>query len=62
MLYLQHDLYNVIFKTKNKLYIASGSTPHSPRNILGAHLRCDNSDTLTLIIYLQNLRKQNVCL
>jgi hypothetical protein len=25
MLYLQHDFYNIIFKIKHKLYIASGS-------------------------------------
>jgi hypothetical protein len=30
LLYLRHDFYNIIFKIKHKLYIASGSgpTPH----------------------------------
>ena len=27
MLYLRHDFYNIIFKIKHKLYIASGSAP-----------------------------------
>jgi hypothetical protein len=27
MLYLQHDFYNITFKVKHKLYIASGSAP-----------------------------------
>jgi hypothetical protein len=27
MLCLQHDFYNIIFKMKRKLYIASGSAP-----------------------------------
>jgi hypothetical protein len=36
-LYLRHDFYNVIFKIKHKLYIASGSAPQRGK-ILGAHL------------------------
>jgi hypothetical protein len=37
MLYLQHDLYNIILKMKHKLYITSGSAPPPPeRKILGA--------------------------
>jgi hypothetical protein len=50
MLYLQRDFYNIIFKIKNKLYIASGSAPPQ-RKILGAHLQhavtkglCDKVD------------------
>jgi hypothetical protein len=31
MLYLQHDFYNIVFKTKHKLCIASGSGPRPPR-------------------------------
>jgi hypothetical protein len=27
MLYLQHDLYDIIFEVKSKVYIASGSAP-----------------------------------
>jgi hypothetical protein len=38
MLYLQHDFYNIIFKTKYKLYIALYIAPPPQRNILGAHL------------------------
>ena len=38
-LYLQIDFYNIIFKIKHKLYIASVSAPYpSPLKILGAHL------------------------
>jgi hypothetical protein len=37
MLYLRHDFDNMIFKTKHKLYIASGSAPPQWK-ILGAHL------------------------
>jgi hypothetical protein len=29
-LYLRHDFYNIIFKVKYKLYIASGSAPPPP--------------------------------
>ena len=36
MLYLVHEFYNIIFKVKYKLYIASGSAPQG--NIVGAHL------------------------
>jgi ribosomal 30S subunit maturation factor RimM len=41
MLYLWSDFYNIIFKTKHKLYISSGSESHPPslqREILGAHV------------------------
>jgi hypothetical protein len=30
MLYLQHDFYNIVFKIKHKLYIASGLPPPPP--------------------------------
>jgi hypothetical protein len=30
-LYLRHAFYNIIFKIKHKLYIASGSAPRSPQ-------------------------------
>jgi hypothetical protein len=36
MLYLQQDFYNILFKIKCKLYIASGLAPQG--KILGAHL------------------------
>jgi hypothetical protein len=39
MLYLQHNFYNIIFKIKHKLYIASWSAPPQ-RKILGAHVEC----------------------
>jgi hypothetical protein len=38
MLYLQHDFYNMIFKIKRKLYIASRSAPPPPPQIVGAHV------------------------
>jgi hypothetical protein len=42
MLYLQHYFYNIIFKIKHKLCIASGAAPppppHTQRKIVGAHL------------------------
>jgi hypothetical protein len=40
MLHLQHEFYNLIFKIKHKLYIASGCPRPSlcERKILGAHL------------------------
>jgi hypothetical protein len=37
MLYLQHDFYLIIFKIKDKLYMASGSD-HPQGQVLGAHL------------------------
>jgi hypothetical protein len=40
-LYLQHDFYNIIFKIKHKLYIASGSAPHQGK-ILDVHLAVHN--------------------
>jgi hypothetical protein len=36
ILCLQYDFYNIIFKIKYKLYIASGSAPQE--KLLGAHL------------------------
>jgi hypothetical protein len=48
MLCLQHDSYNMIFKIKHKLYIASGSVHHprpTQRKILGAHLIDTASET-----------------
>jgi hypothetical protein len=38
ILYSQHDFYNIIFKIKHKLYIASGSDPPPQEKILGAQL------------------------
>ena len=35
MLYLQQDFYNIIFKIKHNLYIASGSAPPPPRKNSG---------------------------
>jgi hypothetical protein len=35
MLYLRHDIYNMKFKIKHKLYIASGSAPLPQENIVG---------------------------
>jgi hypothetical protein len=32
-----HDFYNIILKTKYKLYIASGSVPPVQRKIMGAN-------------------------
>jgi hypothetical protein len=40
MLYIRHDFYNIIFKIKHKLYIASRSAPSPKKKILGAHLYC----------------------
>jgi hypothetical protein len=50
MLYLQHGFYNILFKIKHKLYIASvpASPPpptHTQGKILGAHLLwCNDID------------------
>jgi hypothetical protein len=30
MLYLQRDFYNIIFKIKHKLHVATGSSPSPP--------------------------------
>jgi hypothetical protein len=38
MFYLQHGFYNIIFKIKHKLYIASGSAPHPTPQ--GKNFRC----------------------
>ena len=41
MLYLRHDFYYIIFKTKRKLYVASGAAPPTPQGkLLSAHLHC----------------------
>jgi hypothetical protein len=43
MLYLQHDFCDIIFKTRHKLYIASGSTPPPPpprKNSGRTHYSC----------------------
>jgi hypothetical protein len=43
-LQLQHDFYNIIFKSKHKLHTALGSAPAPPIKILGAYL---NNNILT---------------
>jgi hypothetical protein len=38
IMYLQRDFYNIIFKIKHKLYVASWSAPPPQGKIVGAHL------------------------
>jgi hypothetical protein len=37
VLYLQHDVYNIIFKIIYQLYIVSSSAPFPPRKNSGSH-------------------------
>jgi hypothetical protein len=52
ILYLQHDFDDIIFKIKNKLYIASGSAPLPPLKNSGRTPATDKAFVVRKVNYV----------